>query len=94
MTFEHKLLVGFNEIKAVVFECNQCRVRTSIPIEQFTRPPLTCAQQHVWNTNRPTIDNKTALDALVMLLKYLSAEDFSRSAGFNIFLEFDAEKLG
>ena len=95
MTFEHRLLVGFGEIKAVVFECNECKTRTSIPIQEFSGPPPFCPKQHGWNTNKPLMDAVTpAFKALAQLLQALRdpTETLYTSAGFKIFLEFDAEE--
>lgn len=93
MTFEHRLLVGFDEIKAVVFECNECKTRTSIPVKEFNAPPLLCPKEHAWVTNKPVIEQMTALAALGSLLKSLRDEAFQERAKFRVFLEFEAKKL-
>lgn len=93
MTFEHRLLIGFDEIKAIVFECNTCKTRTSIAIKEFNAPPLLCPKQHAWTTNKPTIEATPALNALALLLQRLGTEDSISQTGFKIFLEFEAEKM-
>ena len=94
MTFEHRLLVGFEEIKAVVFECNICKSRTSIPSEKLERIPVKCPNNHAWILNKPVLDNIAAFDAFVLLLHGLRdpMADVSNQAGFRILLEFESPK--
>jgi hypothetical protein len=42
MTFEHRMIAGLNDIKAVTFECNECQTRTSIPINKLGEAPRGC----------------------------------------------------
>ena len=42
MTFEHQLIAGLDDIKAVTFECGSCKTRTTIPIEKLTEAPRAC----------------------------------------------------
>jgi len=43
MTFERKIVVGLDDIKAVAFECKECTVRTTVPIEKLSpEPPRSC----------------------------------------------------
>ena len=94
MTFEHRLLVGFDEIKAVVFECNVCKTRTSIPVAEFNSPPLLCPKQHKWTTNKPEIEKSAAFGALALLINCLRdpMNAIYEQAGFHIFLEFEEPK--
>jgi hypothetical protein len=91
MTFEHRMLVGFDEIKAIVFECNVCKTRVSIPMGQFDRAPVVCPKQHVWNINGPRLETSPVFSALSLLLTRLGSEDFQGQVGFKVFLEFAAK---
>ncbi len=93
MTFEHRLLVGFEEIKAVVFECNTCKTRTSIPLAEFNRAPYVCPKQHAWNISELTVETSPMFHALALLLSRLATDDFQKQAGFKVYLEFVARKL-
>ena len=75
MTLEHRLLVGFDEIKAVVFECNTCKTRTSVPIGKFDAPLAVCPQGHRWVTDKPMIPQGPAFHALAFLLARVAQVD-------------------
>jgi hypothetical protein len=92
MTYENRLLVGFEEIKAVVFECNACKSRVSIPLEKFDEAPRICPKQHAWNIHVPTLETMPAFNALALLLSRLASDDFQKQAGFKVHLEFVAKK--
>jgi hypothetical protein len=92
VTFEHRLLVGFEDIKAVVFECNVCKTRTSIPLSEFKRPPLSCPQQHAWEPNGLTIESMPVFRALATLFESLVRKDFQGQTGFKVYLEFTCTK--
>lgn len=92
MTFEHRLLVSFEEIKAIVFECNTCKTRIAIPMEEFSGAPLLCPKQHAWKANESTVETSPAFKALALLLRRIGSDDFQEHVGFRVFLEFeDAE---
>ena len=44
MTFEHKIVVGLDDIKAVLFECGRCQTRISVPAEKLRNVPMQCLQ--------------------------------------------------
>lgn len=92
MTFEHRLLVSFEEIKAVVFECNTCKTRISIPMEEFSKAPQICPKMHAWESGRAAVESGPAFTALALLLKRLGSDDFQKQVGFRVFLEFVARK--
>ena len=92
MTYEHRLLVGFDEIKAIVFECNICKSRVSIPAAKFDGPPTICPKQHAWNINAPTVETQPVFHALAVLLSTLPGHAFQQQAGFRVFLEFEEKE--
>jgi hypothetical protein len=89
MTYEHRLLVGFDEIKAVVFECNTCKSRVSIPREKFDESPHICPKQHAWNVHGLTVEAQPVFNALASLLSSLAGHPFQQQTGFRVFLEFE-----
>ncbi|MHB8413169.1 MAG: hypothetical protein ACYDDI_14650 [Candidatus Acidiferrales bacterium] len=93
MTFEHRLLVGFEEIKSVVFECRACKTRVSIPIEEFNGSPLLCPKQHAWDISDAIVQPMPAFKVLASLLKQLGNADFQGKIGFKVFLEFSGKQL-
>ena len=92
MTFEHRLLVGFEEIKAVVFECNACKTRTSIPMAEFNGSPSICPKQHAWDVTDAVVQTAPAFKVLAVLLTKMSDINFQKQVGFKVFLEFVAKK--
>ncbi len=92
MTFEQRMIIGFDDIKAVIFECNICKVRTSIPIVELEAARLSCPKHHGWVVNKFAIDRSTAWDALALLLKNLADKKFQDEVGFKVFLECESKK--
>jgi hypothetical protein len=93
MTFEHKIVVGLEEIKGIIFECNQCKSRTVLTPESANFPPQKCPNGHGWNWNVSTGYGSTEspFQAFLTSLKKLR-DPLSESVGFKIFLEFEEPK--
>lgn len=64
MTFENKIVVGLQDIKAVVFECAKCKSRLSVAPEQ-ARIPSKCP--------RPQCDQEWLSDVVETLSASTSA---------------------
>lgn len=47
MTLERRITVGLGDIKAVVFECQTCGTRVSVPASD-AKVPHTCPYNHQW----------------------------------------------
>lgn len=94
MTFEHRILVGFDKIKALVFECNRCHSRTAIPVEKLESVPV-CPNGHTWNTDvEMLIGQKSFFDVLMNLVRKFGNRDdrLNKESGFTILLEFEEPK--
>ena len=93
MTFEHKMIAGLGEIKALVFECNKCNARVSLVPENIDMVPNSCPRGHAWDWNNVDDYQKVGSPfmALVHSLKRLR-DPLSERVGFKIFLEFDGPK--
>jgi hypothetical protein len=91
MTFERRLVVGLEEIKAIVFECNECKSRVAISPQSIEHPPHSCPRSHSWNWDRPAERSMmaSAHQDFISGLKALRDPAREHSSGFKIFLEYE-----
>jgi hypothetical protein len=94
MTFEHKLVVGLEEIKAVIFQCRHedCTAKITLAPEQIQRPPNSCPKGHAWDWSIPEEYEAVTGSAFVFFLRALRRlrdPVFEKAAGFKILIEFD-----
>jgi hypothetical protein len=95
MTVEHKIVVGLDDIKAVIFECRQCRTRVSMSPTDATEIPVQCPQRNcasVWITGRPSAIRSEHDSSTSAHINFVSAIGYIRKhngAAFRILLEFD-----
>lgn len=89
MTFEHKIVFGLGDIKAVIFQC-KCGARAAIKPESMEFPPMKCPCDHAWDWNIPLNFNSTEspFRAFLMSLARLRSLPLNQ-CGFTIFLELD-----
>jgi hypothetical protein len=96
MTYENKIIVGLDDIKALTFECNEerCGARVTLPLANI-RIPRQCPQcGHEWLSDSPIVREAHTLpsvrfcDALVELTTRLRDGIPQR---FKILLEFEAQ---
>lgn len=94
MTFEHKLLIGLDEIKALVFQCNECNSRTVVAPESIERPFTKCPQGHAWDWNAPTEFKEFSSPFLAFFyaVKRLRDPVREKSSGFRLLLELEEPK--
>jgi hypothetical protein len=96
MTLEHKLVVGLDDIKAVVFECRQCGTRVSM-VPADVRIPNQCptgACASVWIMGKPAGMTSEYEASTSAHLNFVSAIGYIRKhngAAFRILLEFDSQ---
>jgi hypothetical protein len=91
MTFERKIIVGLDDIRAIIFECEECHSRISMnPDNVPSRLPQKCAEcgrDWIHDANRlATI--KTPSETFVDMLARLRTANAQR-VGFHIRLEFE-----
>lgn len=93
MTFEHKIVWGLEDIKYVIFECNECKARASLLLQSSFRPPAKCPNGHPWDWNIGLGYSSTESPHLAFLsaLKKLSDPGL-KDVGFRVFLEFEEPK--
>jgi len=93
MTFEHKIVIGPEEIKAVVFQCNECNSKTSIVPEKLEAPPHRCPQGHAWEWSIPGEYQEASSPFVCFFVGLKRIRDpMSHRAGFKILLEFEEPK--
>lgn len=102
MTYERKITVGLDDIKALTFECKKCKARVSLSPDVMTEVPHKCPQlfcQHPWRPPDITPGYHGAVrshfanfvDGLASIRKMIGAAD--ASLGFGIILEFDEAEM-
>ena len=96
MTFERKIVVGIDDIKAVIFECRdqKCKVRTTVPADALREVPRSCPScNSPWNVNAITQHVNTSAGAAVALVQAITTMRVLQREGkgenFEILFEFD-----
>ncbi|MHB8484939.1 MAG: hypothetical protein ACYDCM_04280 [Candidatus Acidiferrales bacterium] len=93
MTYERKIIVGLEEIKAVIFQCNECKSRIVLAPENVESPPRKCPREHAWDWNIVAEYDQMGSPFVCFLLglKQLRNPLIER-CGFKVFLEFEEPK--
>jgi hypothetical protein len=93
MTFEHRIVCGIEEVKAITLECKECKARVSLNPANTMRPPDKCPNGHAWDWNVYLGYNSTESPfvALFSSLKKL-ADPALKEIGFRLFFEFEKPK--
>jgi hypothetical protein len=95
MTFERKIVVGFDDLKAVIFECAApgCKARTSISPDSIHDVPRSCISCNApWRVDELAIHVTTSAGApiaLVEAIRTLRILVTKSNNAFKILLEFD-----
>jgi hypothetical protein len=94
MTIEHKFIVGLEEIKAIVFECVECKARIVLTPENVgNTPPNKCPRGHSWEWSMTDEHRNVDGSSHVFFFRSLkNLRDAARSETFRILLEFDEPK--
>jgi|SRR5579871_165999 len=100
MTYERKITVGLEDIKAVIFECKKCKSRLSVSPDSAMDIPLQCPQlgcKHQWRMpGTPTSESLQSpfsnfVNAVMTIRKW--AKEHPEAAGFTVILEFDEAEM-
>ncbi|MGD0471556.1 MAG: hypothetical protein ABSA54_24535 [Terriglobales bacterium] len=92
MTFENKIVVGLNDIKAVIFECSNCRARICVSPDKVQIPKECPSCNKGWRSAEKqsflsdTSQEMNFIDALAKL-RVLETKPLP----FRILLEFEEE---
>lgn len=94
MTFEHKIIVGLDDINAVVFDCNKCHTRVSVAPENITIPSQCPKCGQIWI--RENLENYQAVAS--PYTNFVNAIGKIRTllengAPFRILLQFDESEV-
>jgi hypothetical protein len=93
MTVEHKLVVGLEEIKAIIFECAECKSRIVLTPEDVGTPPNKCPRGHSWEWN--ITDEYKNVDGSSYVFFFRSLKNLrnaTKTETFRILWEFDEPK--
>jgi hypothetical protein len=94
MSFEHKIVVSLDEIKAIIFECNECNAKIAMSPGTIERPPIACPRGHAWDWDTPD-EFDPSLSPFVSFIKLLKGtrNSVSQGVGFRILLELEEPRL-
>lgn len=88
MTVEHRVIFGLEEIKAVIFQCNQCKTRVAIIPDELESIPHKCPKEHAWDWNIAPEFSGSCFLGLITSLRKLKDPIYEKT-GFKILLEFE-----
>ena len=96
MTVEHRIVVGLGDIKAVVFQCNQCAARVAVSPDRLDEDPrimedCPACKNHWWPTDAAKLLTQPVLPSVAFLraLEQMRTSEVVKEVGFTISLEFD-----
>jgi hypothetical protein len=94
MTIVRKISFGLEEIRAVVFECNECKARIVLAPDTFNQPPDKCPLGHSWEWNVYGEHERVLSSPYILFLRGLKKlrEPLSGKNDFTVYLEFDEPK--
>jgi|ERR1019366_4010583 hypothetical protein len=96
MTFERKIVVGLDDIKAISFECNKCHSRITILADKLRDVPENCHNcGEIWKSRGLSPHHQ---DVASPYSNFVSAiwkirTLLENGAPFKILLEFDEPKI-
>jgi hypothetical protein len=97
MTIEHKIVVGLDDIKAVIFECRQCRTRLVMSPDSAAIPPR-CPKHDcdskpwiIGKAAEVTNDYEATTSAQLNLISAIGLLR-KRNGGFRVLFEFLDER--
>lgn len=93
MTFEHKIVVGLDDIKAVSLECNQCHTRLTMQPDDIRIPHHCQRCDAAWILGDPS-QYRSVTSAHLNFVHAIAQirNQLKDGAPFKILLEFDDKK--
>jgi hypothetical protein len=94
MTFERKILVGLEDIKAISFECQgeNCKYRITVSPDEPIELPANCPHGHRWISGEPQAMAIPPLLKFTKTLAQVRVLSTQKTLGYRILLEFDEPK--
>jgi hypothetical protein len=89
MTYERKIVIGLEDIRALSFRCEQCEYQITVSPDDFTRLPATCPNSHGWSVGEEMQSTVTPLQKFTASLRELRGLLGQKTFGFRILLEID-----
>jgi len=90
MTFERRIVAGLDDIKAVVFECLNCKARVCRPATKIGNVPFSCeCCAREWRHDSGNPQPGDVEQDFVQFVKAISTLRTNGQLGFRILLEFD-----
>jgi hypothetical protein len=91
VTFEHKIVAGVDDIKAVTFECGQCKARLTMSPDSIQVPHHCPRCDAVWVLGMPANSQSVTSPALnfVHAIGPIRKQLQENHAPFKILLEFN-----
>src|SRR5258708_22322901 len=96
MTIERKIVVGLDDIKAIVFECPNCHSRLAVSpdkVDLFPQRCSRCPQQWVFQDPSPYTSADSSLSNFLRSITELRVLIKSCAMGVRVLLEFDEPKF-
>jgi hypothetical protein len=96
VTFEHKIVVGLEEIRAISFECHQCKTRLTVSPDDIRAIPTACPHCNFsWRLPKDEQAGPPGSPPknFAFGIKELKIRFTAEVIGFTILLEFDEPKF-
>ena len=97
MTFERKIVVGLEEIRAITFECHKCKSRLMVSPDDIRDIPIACPHCNFsWRLpeDPSAVPSGSLPKAFAFGIRELKIRFGADVIGFKILLEFDEPGRG
>jgi len=93
VTFERKILVGLEDIKAISFQCEKCQYRITMSPDDIRGLPEYCLGGHPWAVGIEEESLAPPLRKFTKSLERLRVLLNQKALGFRILFELDELKI-
>jgi hypothetical protein len=92
MTIERRIIAGLEDVKYIVFQCNECAFRISMSPDDIRQIPENCLGGHKWEVGQQEAKVLSPLRSFTTSFQQLRILIGQKSFGFRILLEFEEPK--
>ncbi len=90
MTVERRLVVGLEDIKAIVLECGKCKARYSLKPESGDIPTMChCREQWLFGPHTAPTPLEQAVSAIALIRRHLAESKGRPLAPYTLSFEFE-----
>ena len=89
MTYERKIVVGLDDIRAISLECNECQYRVTMSPDEFFRIPDMCSNGHAWTRGEEKNSSASPVMKFTASLREVRELLGHKHFGFKVLLEID-----